>query len=344
MPVLSAYHVTIFGIDLNFDSVAFTLPFGNGWTIYWYGICIALAFLAAVVYGFWRAKKFDIDPDRLTDVVLVTTPLSVLCARIYYIVFYPGDLGIHSVADFFGISQGSGIAGLAIYGAVIGAAVFGAIMCRLRKVNILDAFDLASICFLIAQSIGRWGNFFNQEAFGSATGSSFWGMASENTYGVNVHPCFLYESIWCLLGFILLHILSNRRKFKGQLALTYGVWYGIGRMIIEGLRTDSLYLGPLKVSQWLSGALALFCGIALVVIFVRLKNAKDAQTYETMFDEIDETTVKTVYYDGDESTDAVDDGTTDVTENESADTDDTTEDVPNPENEALDETEDKEEQ
>ena len=296
LQTLTAYHVTIFGIDLSFDSVAFTLPIGNGWSIYWYGICIALAFLAAVIYGFTHAKRFGVDPDRLTDVVLVTTPLAILCARIYYIIFYPGDLEIHSLSDFLGLSGGSGVSGLAIYGAVIGTVVFGALMCKLRKIHILDAFDLASICFLIGQAIGRWGNFFNQEAFGSATSSAFWGMASEETGGVNVHPCFLYESVWCILGFVLLHFLGKKRKFKGQIALSYGVWYGFGRMIIEGLRTDSLYLGPLKVSQWLSGALVLACSAVLIVMFVRLKNAKEALTYESMFDEIDDTTVKTVSY------------------------------------------------
>lgn len=301
LQALYSYNVKIFGIKLKFDSVAFTLPIGDGWDIYWYGICIALAFLAAVVYGFSRAKKFDIDPDRLSDVVLVTAPMAILFARIYYIIFYPGKLNIKTVADFFGLSSGSGMAGIAIYGAVIGAVVVGFLMCWLRKVNFIDALDLASICFLIGQAIGRWGNFFNQEAFGSPTGSKFWGMMSEGTKNVMVHPCFLYESIWCILGFVLLHILSKNRKFKGQLALSYGVWYGFGRMFIEGLRTDSLYLGPLRISQWVSGALMLACGILLIFFFTKLKNAKNALTYETMFDDIDSTTVKTVYYEGDEN-------------------------------------------
>ncbi len=310
MPNLSVYNVTIFGLDLSFDSVAFTLPIGNGWNIYWYGICIALAFLVAVVYGFSNAKRFDIDPDRLTDVVLVTTPMAILFARIYYIIFDPDPKAkIDSISDFFGFSSDSGVAGLAIYGAVIGAAVVGFLMCKLRKVNFLDAFDLAAICFLPAQAIGRWGNFFNQEAFGSLTGSSWWGMTSQSTVsevGTGlVHPCFLYESVWCIIGFVLLHILSKKRKFKGQLALTYGVWYGFGRMIIEGWRTDSLYLGPLKVSQWLSGALVLACGIVLIIMFIKLKNDKQALTYESLFDDIDDTTVKTVYYEGDEETEAV---------------------------------------
>lgn len=300
MQLLRAFNVKLFGIELEFDSIAFTLPIGDGWDIYWYGICIALAFLGAVTYGFVRAKKFEINPDRLTDVVLVTAPLAILCARIYYIIFYPGELNISSIGDFLGFSGSSGVAGLAIYGAVIGAAVIGLVMCLLRKVNVLDAFDLASISFLIGQAIGRWGNFFNQEAFGSETGSTFWGMMSEGTDGKMVHPCFLYESIWCILGFVLLHIISKHRKFKGQIALCYGIWYGFGRMIIEGLRTDSLYLGPLRVSQWLSGALVIVCTVLLIVFMTRLKNAKIATTYESMFDDIEDTTVKTVYYEGDD--------------------------------------------
>lgn len=313
MSALNVYNVKLFGFDLTFDSVAFTLPIGDGWNIYWYGICIAVAFLVAVIYGFSRAKKFDINPDRLTDVVLVTAPLAILCARIYYIIFDSNpNHKIDSIGDFFGISDSSGVAGLAIYGAVIGAVVIGFLMCKLRKVNFLDAIDLAAICFLPAQAIGRWGNFFNQEAFGSATGSDWWGMTSENVVreftklGIEpadslAHPCFLYESVWCIIGFVLLHFLSKKRKFKGQLALSYGVWYGFGRMIIEGWRTDSLYLGPLKISQWLSGALVLVCGITLIVMFTRLRTAKKNLTYESMFDDIDNSTVTTVYYEGDET-------------------------------------------
>lgn len=328
---LAAYDVDIFGIELDFDSVAFTLPFGDGWKIYWYGICIALAFLAAVTYGFLKAKKFDINPDRLTDVVLVTTPIAILLARMYYVIFYPGEMEINSIGDFLGISGGSGISGLAIYGGIIGAAVIGPLMCWWRKVNILDALDLAFICFPLGQAIGRWGNFFNQEAFGSLTEGP--GMMSNGVLryiqenpdkfglsdmssteiaqhiadnGLSVHPCFLYESLWCILGFVLLHFLSKRRKFKGQLVLTYGVWYGFGRMIIEGLRTDSLYLGPMRVSQWVSGAIMLVCAALLIFMFVRLKNAKEALTYETMFDDIDGSTVETVYYEGDEAVEETD--------------------------------------
>ncbi len=294
------YHVNLFGLKLEFDPVAFTIPIGGGWNIYWYGICIAVGFMLAVVYGFWRAKKFGVDVDRLTDVVLVTTPLAILCARLYYIIFYKGDIEIKSIGDFLGFTGKSGVSGLAIYGGVIGAFTIGLLMCKIRKVKILDAFDLAACGFLIGQAIGRWGNFFNQEAFGSPT-NSMWGMSSEATKNVLVHPCFLYESIWCILGFILLHFLGNRRKFSGQLALTYGVWYGFGRAFIEHLRTDSLYWGPLKISQWLSGALVIVCGALLIYMFWKLRTAKKDETYVAMFDEIDTDSVTTArFYEGDD--------------------------------------------
>lgn len=326
MQLLTTYDVNLFGIKMTFDSVAFTLPIGDGWDIYWYGICIALGFLLAIIYCFIRAKKYDVDVDALTDVALVTTPLAILCARVYYVVFYPGKMEIKSVWDLLGVSSGSGVAGLAIYGGVIGAAVFGAIMCKIRKVNILDAFDLAASGFFIGQAIGRWGNFFNQEAFGSLTnfGMMSNGVASfiadhKISFGLGevsksemlihleqnglfVHPTFLYESVWCILGFVLLHFLGKNRKFKGQLALTYGAWYGLGRMIIEGLRTDSLYLGPLKVSQWLSGGLLIICSVLIIYNLYKLRQKKNDLTYESVFNEVDSATVKGVaYYEGEEA-------------------------------------------
>ncbi len=305
MQALTAYSVNLFGLKLKFDPVAFTLPIGDGWSVYWYGICIALGFLLAVIYCFRRAKKFGVDLDRLTDVVLITTPLAILCARLYYIIF-DNETKIDSIADFFGISGTSGVSGLAIYGGVIGAVLFGFITCKIRKVKVLDAFDLAASGFLIGQAIGRWGNFFNQEAFGSLTGSTFWGMSSENTVrelgeGL-VHPCFLYESVWCILGAVLLHFVGNRRKFGGQIALCYGVWYGFGRMIIEGFRTDSLYIGPLRVSQWLSALLMVACAIVLAIVFNKLRTAKTDLTYESVFDDIDPDSRRGVeYYEGEEN-------------------------------------------
>ncbi len=290
------YNVTIFGIDLTVDPVAFKLPIGeSGWTIYWYGIIIALGFVLAIIYGYLRAPKMGINVDRMLDVILVATPCAILGARAYYVIFDPNGR-VESVAEFFGFS-GSGISGLAIYGGVIGAVVSGFIMAKIRKVNILDLLDLASIGFLIGQGVGRWGNFFNQEAFGGPTGSSWWGMTSENVVSdfrsqgydstALAHPCFLYESIWCIVGAVLLHKLSQKRRFSGETALMYCVWYGFGRAIIETMRTDSLMIGPFKVSFLLSLLICIGAFVVLAVLYKKHKTAATDTTYESMFqDEI----------------------------------------------------------
>lgn len=274
----TVYHVTIFGIHLTLNPVAFTLPIGGGWRIYWYGIIIAAGFLGALIYALKNAPRFSLNTDRMLDVVLVTTPVAILSARAYYILFSPQD----TFRDFFDFSS-SGFQGLAIYGGVIAAFGVGALMCYLRRVNILDMFDLAAIGFLIGQGVGRWGNFMNQEAFGGPTGSDWWGMMSENTGGVLVHPCFLYESVWCIAGVFVLHHFSKKRRFKGQIVLTYGVWYGFGRAWIEMLRSDSLYLGVIKVSCLLSFLLCAACAVALTVLLRRKRESAEEIGYVPVF-------------------------------------------------------------
>lgn len=290
------YNVTIFGIDLEINPVAFKLPIGeNGWTIYWYGIIIAFGFVLALIYGYLNAAKKGIDVDRMLDVILVATPVAILGARTYYVIFDPNGK-IDSVAEFFGFN-GSGIAGLAIYGGVIGAVVAGFIMCKIRKVKILDLLDLASVAFLIGQGVGRWGNFFNQEAFGGPTGSKWWGMTSENVVsdfriqGFEIdalaHPCFLYESVWCLIGAFVLHQLGKKRRFSGETALMYCVWYGFGRAIIETMRTDSLMIGNAKVSFLLSLLICVGALVTIIVVNKKLKTVKKEVAYDSMFkDEI----------------------------------------------------------
>lgn len=281
------YDVTIFGINIPIKPVAFTLPIMGGWNVYWYGIIIALGFLAALVYAYFNAKRFGLNLDRLLDVVLVAAPVAILSARLYYIIFSE-DM---KITEFFNFSSG-GFAGLAIYGAVIGALLSGALMCYIRKVNILDAFDIASIGFLLGQGIGRWGNFVNQEAFGTATGSDWFGMTSEAVAnelgeGVLAHPCFLYESLWCLLGALVLHLISKRRVFSGQIILSYCVWYGFERGFIELLRTDSLYMfGVIRVSSLLSFVICIGAAIALIVIYRKRKiDAENNAEYVSMFSE-----------------------------------------------------------
>ena len=281
-----SYEVVIFGIKLTLSPIAFTIPLGSRhWDIYWYGIIIAAGFLLALIYGIKNASRFGLNTDRMLDVVLVATPVAILSARAYYVIFDGEKLT--GIGDFFGFGNSSGFSGLAIYGGVIGAFVSGAVMCRIRKVNILDMFDIGSVGFLIGQGIGRWGNFVNQEAYGAFTGSSWWGMQSDKTVAEMgeglVHPCFLYESLWCIAGFFILNHLSKKRRFSGETALMYCVWYGFGRGFIELLRTDSLMLGNIKVSSLLSFLLCI-AGIALLAFMRgRVRENAGAAEYHTVF-------------------------------------------------------------
>ncbi len=285
--------VTFFGFTFNLNPVAFTLPIGEGWNVYWYGIMIALGFLLAFIYGLKRSQKLGINSDRLLDGVLITTPIAIICARAYYLLFYSPQ---NFFKDFINIHDG----GLAIYGGIIGAFIGIVISCKTRKINFLDCLDLVAPCFFIGQAIGRWGNFFNQEAFGTNT-TLPWGMYSEGYSGtyehiafmndsaldpnLPVHPCFLYESLLCIVGFIILHIVSKNRKFRSQLILLYGIIYGTGRFFIEGIRTDSLMIGSLRVSQVLSAVIVVACVITYVVLRSRTKEKDERESgYTPMFE------------------------------------------------------------
>ena len=285
--------IKIFGLKLNLDRVAFTLPIGDGYDIYWYAVIIAFGLLLAMLYGFKRAPKFGIDTDKMIDVVLVSFIIAFVGARAYYLIFDAKPLS--SFGEIFAVRNG----GLAIYGGVIGAFVSGYIMCRVKKIKVFAMYDLAALGFLIGQGIGRWGNFFNQEAYGTHTDSIF-GMtgniieansAYELSVGAQppVHPCFLYESFFCLLGFALLHFVSKKRKFDGQIISLYMIWYGVVRFFIEGLRTDSLPLGALRVSQVVSFVLVV-AGIALY-IFLQSRGKKavvEQGEYDQLFSDFDE--------------------------------------------------------
>ncbi len=260
------YNVTFphLGLEFNINPVAFSI---GSFHVYWYGIIIAAGFLLALIYASFSCKKMNIDINRLFDVVIVGLITGVIFARLFYVVFYPGDKYWKNPLEIFQIHDG----GLAIYGGIIGAVVFGSLMAKLRKLKVTAVLDIAALGFLIGQCVGRWGNFINQEAFGSATELP-WGMHSENTAAVvdgNVHPCFLYESLLCLLGFVLLHFFTRRfRRYDGQTFLLYIVWYGACRFFIEGLRTDSLIIPGtgLRVSQVIAAA-CVVAGIILLVLF-----------------------------------------------------------------------------
>ena len=236
--------------------------------IHWYGVLIAVGLLLAVLYACGRSKQFGLREDDLIDGVLCIVPFAVLCARLYYCIFKWESYASDPISIFY-IWEG----GLAIYGGVIGAAIGIVVFAKIKKkkVNLLAVLDITSLGFLIGQSIGRWGNFLNREAFGART-EIFCRMGLMNTLTGQMeyyHPTFLYESLWNLCGFLLLHFLSKKRKFDGQVALCYVAWYGLGRALIEGLRTDSLMWGPVRVSQLLAAVSCVAAVTVLVVVMLR---------------------------------------------------------------------------
>ena len=218
--------------------------------IHLYGLAIGLGLILAVMYVCRRSKEFGLKEDDILDGVLWITPFAIVCARIYYVAFSWKDYADNPLS-VFAIWEG----GIAIYGSVIGAVIGVIVLCKVKKLKIATVLDVTLLGFFIGQILGRWGNFFNREAFGAAT-DSFFRMGLYNTVTSKweyYHPTFLYESVWNLIGFILLHFLSKRRQYDGQIALGYAAWYGLGRCFIEGLRVDSLYWGPFRVSQVLAG-------------------------------------------------------------------------------------------
>ena len=276
------------GIDITINDTAFTL---FGLEIKWYGLLITLGMLLAMIYCFSQMKKYGIDPDRAIDAVIGGIIGGLIGARAYYVIMQWEDYA-GNWKSIFNIRNG----GLAIYGGIIGAVIVGGLVAKLRKVKLLPLLDVASMGFLLGQGIGRWGNFTNQEAFGYNTDNIF-GMSSGKIrdwiISVNsdmsspadliamnadkpVHPCFLYESVWCLLGFVLLAIFAKKiRKFDGQIFLMYLGWYGLERFFIEGLRTDSLMIGTMRVSQVLAAICFISSVILLVVILNKVKRMGD---------------------------------------------------------------------
>ena len=234
-----------------------------GFSIRFYGIIIAVGLLLAVIYGLKRRKQFGLKEDDILDGVLWIVPFAILCARAYYCIFSWNAFKDDPISVLY-IWQG----GIAIYGGVLGAALGIVVFCLIKRIKLGAVLDLVALGFLIGQSVGRWGNFFNREAFGSETESLF-RMGLFNTISQSYeyyHPTFLYESVWNLLGFVLLHVLSKKRRYDGQIALGYVVWYGLGRTFIEGLRMDSLMLGSFRVSQLLAAVSCFAAATALVLL------------------------------------------------------------------------------
>ena len=230
--------------------------------IYLYGVAIALGLILAVVYVCRRSKEFvGLSDDDILDGVLWITPFAIVCARLYYVAFSWESYRDNPISILY-IWEG----GIAIYGSVLGAIAGMAVYSKIKKVRLTALLDLVLMAFLIGQILGRWGNFFNREAFGAATDSFFrMGLFNTKTNAWEYyHPTFLYESVWNLIGFVLLSTLASRRKYDGQIALGYAAWYGLGRAFIEGLRVDSLYWGPFRVSQVLA-ALTCLSAVAILI-------------------------------------------------------------------------------
>ncbi len=230
-------------------------------TIHYYGLVIAVGMILAVLYACKRSREFGIREDDILDGVLWVTPFAICCARIYYVAFSWEDYAANPISALY-IWEG----GIAIYGGVLGAILGMWVFCKIRKLKFTMVLDLILMVFLIGQSIGRWGNFFNREAFGAPT-EAFLRMGLYNTVTgawEYYHPTFLYESLWNAAGFLLLASLCGKRKYDGQVALGYAAWYGLGRCFIEGLRMDSLYWGPFRVSQVLAAVTCVVaCGILI---------------------------------------------------------------------------------
>ena len=262
------------GIDFNINPVAFTLPVIG--EVRWYGIIIGLGILLAFLYCSYIAKKEDVSPDVVADLLIYALPISVICARTYYVAF-SWDSYKDNLSDVFKIWEG----GIAIYGAIIGAVITGLVFCKIKKIKTLKLFDICCQGLMIGQLIGRWGNFANAEAFGGYA-SNFLVMSINGN--APVHPNFLYESLWTLAGFFLHWNYEKRKRFHGEVFLMYVLWYGVGRAWIEGLRTDSLMLGTIRISQ----LVAILTAVVAVILI--LKNRKKYKDVPVIYPELEEET------------------------------------------------------
>ncbi len=259
------------GIEaFSFDRVAFEL-FGK--PIYWYGVIIMLGIVAAFVHAYLRCKQEGIKGDDILDVGLFTVIFGVIGARLYYVVTTLDTHEYKNFIDVIAVWEG----GLAIYGGIIAGTIAILLTCLYKKINPLKVMDTIAPGVALAQAMGRWGNFANGEAFGEIVpaGHPLYAlrMGLVSSYSVEYtnstemhyfHPTFLYESLWNVVGFVMITLLYRKKKFNGQVTLMYFAWYGFGRMFIEGLRTDSLYVGSFRISQ-VVGLICFLAGSALLV-------------------------------------------------------------------------------
>jgi phosphatidylglycerol---prolipoprotein diacylglyceryl transferase len=277
------------GLVIPINRVAFSV---FGFSVYWYGLIISFAFLLGTVLGIRHCNKYQIKKDDFLDLLMVAIPTAIVFARLYYVVFAWEDFR-GNLLSIFNLRTG----GLAIYGGVIGAVLGALIFTKVKKIKTLQMFDFAVVYLPLGQAIGRWGNFVNQEAFGVNT-TLPWGMRSETTimeltrlqrmgvsissWDINpllpVHPTFLYEFLWNSVVFVSLLLLRSKKKFEGEVFYMYMALYGLGRFLIEGLRTDSLMLGGFRVSQ----ILALMFFVVFVGVILKKRMSKNIKTIHNL--------------------------------------------------------------
>ena len=286
--------------DFQLENVAISI---GDFAVFWYGVIITLGIITAFAYVVFRGKYESVSFDSILDIGLWTVICGVIGARLYY-VLTKLDVFLPEPFDFFkflGNVVNLRTGGLGIYGGIIAGALAIVVVTRVKKINTLKLLDMAAPAVMIAQSMGRWGNFFNGEAFGGIIPEGHplyfmrMGIISSNSISdfgtfnmVYVHPTFLYESIWNLVGFILINIFYKKKKFNGQVACMYLSWYGFGRFFIEALRTDSLYIPgtELSISQVVGMACFVIFGALLVWGFIYARKYKNADAKLTKFDEI----------------------------------------------------------
>lgn len=282
------------GLEFSINRVAFTL---GPLTVYWYGIIAVSGIVLSIAYAMHRSREFGVDPDKLMDAAMYSVIAGIVGARIYYVAF-TWDYYRENLSEIVKIWNG----GIAFYGGMIGALICAFVLCRLWKIPVLSALDVSLPCVLLGQGIGRWGNFMNVEAFGSYTESLFRmvspkideyfhmnpellpGFTREEVLemsSIPVHPTFLYESAWLLLGFAAIMLYSRSRRFTGEMSLMYFAWNGFGRMFIEGLRTDSLMIGEVRVSQLLA-AVMVAVSAALLLVMRRKVNLGTAPAWAVL--------------------------------------------------------------
>ena len=281
--------------DLEINRVAIDNLFGTGLDIYWYAIIITFGMILAISFCMWQAKNFGFKSDDIIDVCLWGVPCALIGARLYFVLFMLEHF--ETLWEMINFRNG----GLAIYGGIISAFIVGLVFCKVKKKNALALFDVASFGFFIGQSIGRWGNFVNAEAYGSVTDLP-WGMSINGADAV--HPTFIYESLWNLVGFIVAFFVIKRlKKEHGEIFCFYMGWYGLGRAFIEGLRQDSLrILGVFRVSQ----ILGIVFFVAAIVLFILIRKGIVRGVVEKVVQKkIDEQNSYTNVFEGDDSEESV---------------------------------------